>query len=696
MNWTTISSIAVKNFGPFEGEQRYDIPENGMVLVKGLVTETMDGSGSGKSLLLKAIAYLYGCCPDPATELQSWFSDESPEVTGTFETNNGQVIVKRKNGLTITGDQYKQPIKGKAAEAELDKIFGMDKESRGIVTYRGQRKPGLFLSLSDEKKKSFLGGLLGLETYETIAKDAQAKLQSIGEKLLLANFSTENTKLSLENAKSSLESIRKELASLPKVDSMYLEKQRDIIKEKKLLVSNISSEIEAVKQDVYATQATVIAQITGKINALNQKNEPLEVTAIKNELTSLNSKLESFKQTFLTEKNAILKEQGDLQAQFTKATRQKMRKDGLEEEVRKLTDKLKILKGQQCSECKREWSGPSFEEKVSLVTKEIDRLNKEINDFANIKQVITDLQHKIDNPRTVQYPQEFNDTESKTANLNTKLKEIIKSTSVTRDAKLLELKDEEKKTRERFTETLADRTKDLLGKKTCALNELERAENDERILLGQKSQVDTKIAIEREREGLVTQLEGTYKFHLAEQTELQKAFSLEKDIVALFGKQGFLGSIVEEVLIEIASVTNDILSQIANVRHLSIDFETEKEAASTGNVTARIVPVIYSRGRIVSFSSGISGGMQAAVELAVDLAVGEVISRRRGSYPNWLILDETFHGLGSIAKGSCLEMLQSYAGNRVVFVVDHSSEFQGLFHNVITVEMTDGKSKIVV
>ena len=87
--------------------------------------------------------------------------------------------------------------------------------------------------------------------------------------------------------------------------------------------------------------------------------------------------------------------------------------------------------------------------------------------------------------------------------------------------------------------------------------------------------------------------------------------------------------------------------------------------------------------------------MQAAVELGVDLAVGNVVSSRRGVYPNFLILDESLHGLGGVAKESCIEMLQSVAGERLVLVVDHSTEFCNLFNQVIEVEQVDGQSRIV-
>jgi DNA repair exonuclease SbcCD ATPase subunit len=172
-----------------------------------------------------------------------------------------------------------------------------------------------------------------------------------------------------------------------------------------------------------------------------------------------------------------------------------------------------------------------------------------------------------------------------------------------------------------------------------------------------------------------------------------KDLNLELDVQAMVGREGFLGVIFEDILVEISAATNEILERVANVRHLTFQFEATKEL-KTGNVAQRITPVINSHGRRVSFDAGISGGMQTSVELAVDLGVAEVIARRRGTYPGFLILDEPFEGLGGISKEAAMQMLEAYSRDRLVLIVDHSSEFQGLFQQIIEIEQTDGRSGI--
>jgi DNA repair exonuclease SbcCD ATPase subunit len=169
---------------------------------------------------------------------------------------------------------------------------------------------------------------------------------------------------------------------------------------------------------------------------------------------------------------------------------------------------------------------------------------------------------------------------------------------------------------------------------------------------------------------------------------------LEQDFAHMVGNEGFLGAIFEEVLVDISQTANSIMQRISNVQHVSIRFSSEKETKA-GKVSKRITPIVSIGGQEVKPEAGLSGGMYTAVELAVDLAVGDVVSRRKGAYPGWLILDESFEGLGKASKETCLEMLTDFAKDRLILVVDHATELQSCFSQTIRVKLLDGKSSIV-
>jgi DNA repair exonuclease SbcCD ATPase subunit len=86
--------------------------------------------------------------------------------------------------------------------------------------------------------------------------------------------------------------------------------------------------------------------------------------------------------------------------------------------------------------------------------------------------------------------------------------------------------------------------------------------------------------------------------------------------------------------------------------------------------------------------------MESSIELAVDIAVASVIARRTGASPQWIVLDEAFDGLDSVAKEACLEMLQKHANDKLVMVVSHVSDFREFFANSINIEYKEGKSTV--
>lgn len=77
MNLITLKQLSITNFGPFVGKHVVDLPTSGLTLIKGKVEETNDGSGAGKSFALNAVSYLFGGCPYPGTQLQSWFTENT-------------------------------------------------------------------------------------------------------------------------------------------------------------------------------------------------------------------------------------------------------------------------------------------------------------------------------------------------------------------------------------------------------------------------------------------------------------------------------------------------------------------------------------------------------------------------------------------------------------------------------------------
>lgn len=170
---------------------------------------------------------------------------------------------------------------------------------------------------------------------------------------------------------------------------------------------------------------------------------------------------------------------------------------------------------------------------------------------------------------------------------------------------------------------------------------------------------------------------------------LREDMAAEQDFIRLVGREGFMGSIFDEVLAEISQETNNILGRVANTAHMTLEFRSEV-TSKDGKVRKEIKPVVTIGGHESSLKAGCSGGMYSAVRLAVRIAVRRVISRRTGSFPCWLCLDESFDGLDTPSKEACMEVLSEAAQEDLILVVDHSTEFKALFSQTINLEFAGG------
>jgi ABC-type Mn2+/Zn2+ transport system ATPase subunit len=154
-----------------------------------------------------------------------------------------------------------------------------------------------------------------------------------------------------------------------------------------------------------------------------------------------------------------------------------------------------------------------------------------------------------------------------------------------------------------------------------------------------------------------------------------------------------LGIICDDVLAEIAALSNTRLSHLPNVQAITLAFQTSRDLKD-GSQRNEIKTCLMLDGREVPLAS-LSGGQQTAVEMAVDRSVAEVIARRTGVRPNWLVLDEAFEGMDGVVKEQCFEMLKQQATEQLILVVDHAEQFIHLFDQTIEVEYQNGISRVL-
>jgi hypothetical protein len=692
MKWTKLKKLTLENFGPFLGKHEIEFPNSGLTLLRGLVTETGDGSGAGKTYLLNALSFLFGGCPFPSTEIQNWYTDEEPRAEAVLATDEGEITVTRYKGLTVKTPKHPKGVKGKLAEPVLDDIFGMSEKIRALCTYRGQKKPGIFIAMSDPQKKQFLSDLLDLERYETVANDAASRAKTLETQVTASQATLKASQDSLREAQERLSAhqapdpleIERLTAEASVCDSRNTEFEANAVVEQKLA------------QDV---RVRLTADLDAEISILRSASENIgyqenpDIALAENELAQLAIKIEELRKTDRTEELSIEKQRSKLNEKLTRLRASVAELPKLNKNLQKLEEQKTSLEALVCPTCARtwvadesKWALEECKQTIIQTLSEIEIRNQELQEGLRVKDELGKI------PVFYACPG-LRAREQRQADLSIQVKAFRKLDSDDKEKITKEYRKKEDEIRnvsririEAQSKTHIDKSREYTTQ--AQAGRIELRDIQAKIALLNQEGVRYQIAKESVDSQQVVVTKNQEQLEV-----IEKALKLELDVQAMVGREGFLGVIFEDILVEISTATNDILSRVANVRHLTFQFEATKESKA-GNVTQRITPVIYSHGRKVSFDAGISGGMQTSVELAVDLGVADVIARRRGTYPGWLILDEPFEGLGGISKEAAMGMLEVYSRDRLVLIVDHSSEFQGLFQQIIEIEQTDGRSSI--
>ena len=133
------------------------------------------------------------------------------------------------------------------------------------------------------------------------------------------------------------------------------------------------------------------------------------------------------------------------------------------------------------------------------------------------------------------------------------------------------------------------------------------------------------------------------------------------------------------VLNELSHKTNNYLIQLFEVP-ISIKFINE-------NMKIQTKITIDGSERSLGL---LSGGQFRRVSLAVDLSLSDIISNRKGSRINLLIMDEYFKDLSEQSMEKCLKLLESL--KKPTILIEHNSIFKSIVDNVFEVELTDGVS----
>lgn len=624
--------IRAKNFRTFK-DLDVELPERGLVLLKGVNKDTGGSSDSGKTNFNLAINYALGTCPLPATTLQRWGTKKATSV----QLDMGDFVVDRSPGSLglVVGGKPEDGL-ANAMEKRLDDLIGYDAAYRAALTYREQRERGTFFSKTDQEKKEFLGKLLGLERYEAAVELAQSQASTLRPQVQ-----------QLESKLATYEQVFRDMeldAREPElVDAESLQASWENLQGARASLIIKRSELQAQADAEAAAEEANYKALQAKL-ALARADRDKQVAQLE------------------AAARAKLQEVGDIKAAMAAFERDIAKEPALRNELANLHAEKAALDNYTCPTCRRQWdSAPGKKDEVlaraGVIWDALDQVASAKDRLAELKQRLNQVQSITSEIAVADVPAEL-EKQLQTSRLALLLK-MSRDFDVDGDIAAIDLK-------------LAQAQSQLAAAKATNAARLEAWEKRK-----------------KSKEGCALAIEGAKK----ELQATRYALEVEEDFAKILGREGFLGAIFEEVLDEISEEVNRILANVPNVATCTFRFASEKQLKKGGEKRA-IIPTIHRDGQELPFKAGCSGGMQSAIELAVDLALTKVVARRTGKDLGWLILDECFEGLGKVEKEGCLEMLKEHAADKLVIVVDHASEFQEFFSKVIVVEKSGNESKV--
>lgn len=703
--------LTLHNFRSFQGVHVLDFPKSGLIILRGDNRDTRGGSGAGKTNVLLALAYIFGYCNIGSADLQCWFDDKPMYVEIELDTPEGVVVVRRGiKGLSVGA------LKGKSAEAKLDQIIGVPADLREILTYRDQVEPKKFLGMRDGALKEFLIEVLKLHGLEKEIKAAFNLLDELAKKRDTASIRLFNTKEEHERRKQELEpfypedtaDLEGELGRLHvAVDRMRMDLE---IQANELAAVEAEEKVRA--HNLATTHFDQATAFESELQALRSQavssQDRTHVAALQEQLEKCEGFLKQLGDANQTANEAYDRETQALRLQARQLHNELARVPGLVDNITVLKAQIEKLASNLCDRCERQW--PSAQLEMARQQRQLETYEASLLEARTHKEKVAELDAQIAGRRFEPDPRV-----EKLRTVRVNLKAQIGAVEQQLKGEAMRAATDRARAEAQLQAQI--RACNAQGQATMQAYLLDPSLPSKQLRGGQEAlrtslgesekkvaQLSSDLALVRQanRSGLAQH--DTQVKQLAESEKRLAAVQVEHDAADIAWKVqsdyvdmlvGFRNKIFDEVLEAIGADASAIIATLPNSQHISIEFQSERET-KTGTVQEKITPIVSLYGVPRKLKAAVSGGQGTSIGLAVDLAVAGVISRRLGCHLNWIVLDESFNGHDPITKQACLEMLQTYAHDKLVIIVDHMTEIKEMFTKDIVVTFENKLSSLKV
>lgn len=709
-----LRQLVLNNFRTFKGRHVIDFPERGIVIIRGSNHDTRGDSGAGKTNILLAIAYAFGFCPYPQKDLQCWYDDDPMSVEVHMDTDEGPAVLVRGDKLWIqVGSEA--PVRGSAkhVEARLNKLCGVNPDLREAVTYRDQVKPVRFLDMRDTELKQFLVQVLRLEGLE---KEIEARTKALTPlKEAWTQLKAQAEAAVSEAAARAVEVVPHVVEDTDKIEAAMAQDRIELESAIEQL-EVFKSQIRDVENEISTVSNKALLEHKDEIHKLQQQLKTIQFTPImvdEGSLQKIQEQLDLCRRHMKTVADADAsariafdKDTESLRARIRHLHNELAKAPSLIDDIKRLQGEAEQLKTNVCDRCLRVWEEAQhqFEAHVKEIDSKQVLLEQVCTHRPEVERLEAEVKTRVyaSDPRLLKFQLVERDLESKIASEKTRLRSAEKVQELERQEKLT-------KAEAALAKAVDAAKADAKDRVLQATERLAKVKEDtgfwqqQATRLGSKIQeYDKELSLMRLRnqQSATRHAESQARAVVAEKkaqeagrraVEAEETFKRESDYLDML--KGFRNKIFDEVLGEIGDEATNLVGSLPNAAHTTIEFQSER-STDAGTTRQEIKPVVCLHGTPRPLRSSVSGGQLTSISLAIDLAVGRVISRRLGCSLNWVILDESFNGHDMVTKTSCLELLNAYAQDRLVIVVDHASEFKELVAQVITVEHKDKVSWI--
>lgn len=183
----------------------------------------------------------------------------------------------------------------------------------------------------------------------------------------------------------------------------------------------------------------------------------------------------------------------------------------------------------------------------------------------------------------------------------------------------------------------------------------------------------------------------------ASQAETHARLDLRRLAEKAYGRDGIPTLIAENIAIpQIEAGANEILEQLPTQDGVTfrVELRTQRELKSADHLRETLDIIVSDPDGDRAYET-FSGGERARLNIALRIALARLLARRRGAESRLLAIDE-LEFLDELGQEKLVDVLQGLAGDfDRIMVVSHAPGVRDAFDATITIEKSDGVSRIV-